>query len=183
MNKKPLIIVSVLVLLIIAALVIFGVKKPMATTTEVVKDVVKASPIIAPLVPAIQTEEYKGTTKALMATGKAQACTFTEDQETRTVDGKMYITTDGKMRGDFTETGKKNNNKTIQHIVIKDTTNVYVWSDLQTKGLKVALTSKYVTAPSEGSPDINKEMDFQCQPWTVDASMLETPKDMVFISL
>ncbi len=126
---------------------------------------------------ATQTLSLKG----LMGMSGNQTCTF--DDSTSGSSGSVYISS-GKMRGDFS--AKKDTTETTSH-VLSDGTTMYMWSDNQTKGFKVALSSmEKMQASITGTPgstntvDVNREANYHCSGWNVDASKFTVPATITF---
>ncbi len=118
----------------------------------------------------------KQSLKALLSATTPQKCTFTEAVENSTSNGTVYIA-GGKMRGDFTSVAY---GKTIvSHMVMVDSTS-YMWTD-EGQGFKMAFdASQSTSASGQQGMDVNKELEYQCMPWTVDASVFVLPSTITF---
>lgn len=112
----------------------------------------------------------------LMTLANNQTCTFTDaDSQSQ---GAVYVG-GGKVRGDFSgETGA-----TVQNThMIYDGTDVYVWFDGAKEGFKGNLDSLTQASSQTGTADTSsksldpdKQVDYQCVPWTVEASKFQLP--------
>jgi hypothetical protein len=117
--------------------------------------------------------------RSLLAMGSAQQCTYTD---TTSHSSGTYFVDAGKVRGDTSTTiGDKT---TMMH-VITDGQTMHMWIDGQPQGFTYTVTA---TPESSSSPDsistnkvnVDQMFDYQCQPWTVDASKFELPSGVTF---
>ncbi len=109
---------------------------------------------------------------------KNQLCTFT-DSETGAV-GTVFIG-DGNIRGDFQS--DVNNQASVSHLVVLNSTDAYVWMEGETQGFTASLdglTDLSEIGGEASALDINKAMDYECYPWTPDASQFELPETVQF---
>jgi hypothetical protein len=171
MNKKVVLIVGVLLVLIGAGVYLYSSKKSSS--------------------PAGITENQSGTTspmsiKDLLGLGSSQKCTFSTTIENGTSEGTVYIS-EGKMRGDFSSNVEGNVNNS--HIIIDGTTS-YTWMDGQNTGYIMTYNPEETssTATEAGSqntqgPDLNQKSDYNCSSWVPDTSLFIKPSDINFVSL
>lgn len=123
----------------------------------------------------------KGTFRSLLALGKNTMCTFTSTAGGVNSSGTVYIATTGNMRGDFTtqlSSGAKNSS-----MIIKDG-YAYVWSGTQGAKMSVSsMNSADVKAKSGQSVDLDSQVDYDCQDWTVDSSKFTLPSTVTFVDI
>jgi len=115
--------------------------------------------------------------KDLLALNKNQKCTFSVTDNGTTSNGTFYVS-GGKYRGDFTSTvdGKTQ----TSHMMMQDGTN-YVWMDGTNAGFKMKLddTASANTGAAQ-SIDPNKDLNYNCENWSVDSSMFKLPSTVQF---
>jgi hypothetical protein len=125
----------------------------------------------------------------LMKLGQNYRCQFTSTQDEVTTDGTVYIAEGGnRFRGDFDST---QDTKTTQGHLIRDNEYAYMWSSEQEQGIKMEITPEdesffLDSNQSEENQDtldfdVNQEIDFDCDPWSVDATMFVAPQDVTFV--
>ncbi len=122
--------------------------------------------------------------KSLLAAGSSQKCTFHSDENGTQADGTFYVA-NGKSRGDITSTA--NGKPTKTHMIYSDSTS-YVWMDDSTAGYKMSvdpstLQAKGTTDSSQKSMDYSKDYNYQCSPWSADASMFTPPASVNFTEM
>jgi hypothetical protein len=118
----------------------------------------------------------KKSLKDLLTLTGAQKCTFTSTETPEVSDGVVYVS-DGKVRGDFTTTV---NNVRSQTHVITDQQNVYLWTEGQPTGLKMAINVQSTPGAPGQTIDWNAQADYNCQPAQVDNSLFEIPTTVKF---
>jgi len=114
----------------------------------------------------------------MISEGQNQLCTFS-DSETGGV-GTVFIG-DGNIRGDFQS--DIDDAATVAHLVVLNSEDAYVWMEGQTQGYKASmseLTDLSNAAGGDKSLDVNKAVDYECYPWTPDASQFELPDTVDF---
>jgi len=173
MNKKLGVIIVIIILLLLgggAFVMSHKSTKPTVSTT---------------LPTAIPTETTAaantgtlGSLKSLMTSAIPQTCTFTS-QKQATTNGTIYIS-GGKLRGDFTST---NQGQTINGHMLVDSGYSYIWTDLNKRGMKVAVTEGQTSGSttSQGM-DLNQAVSYTCKPWVPDASKFTLPTDITFMT-
>jgi hypothetical protein len=172
MNKKVLVIVAVLLLLLLGGWYFMSGKKR-ATTPATETSGGNGN--------QQQTTSAVGTLKDILGKGVAQSCTYSNAGST----GAVY-TSGGKVRGDFDVT--VNSVATKSHMIVMDSTS-YMWTDGQKTGFKMsfdpnatpATGSTAAKAPS-GAVDPSANMNYNCGPWVVDATMFNLPTGVTFQS-
>jgi hypothetical protein len=119
-----------------------------------------------------ETEESPTSLKDLMA-GSTRTCTYTDGQNTGTV-----YAANGKARLDMTSV--TNGVSSSMHAVI-DSNNYYGWIEGQPSGFKfsIAQSSTGSAGPNQ-NVDINKQIDYDCSSWNVDASKFNLPSGVTF---
>lgn len=136
----------------------------------------------------ISLEEGNATTptslKALLASGSAQQCSFRDTTAGMDSEGVIYVA-GGKVRGNFTST--VDGQPLGAHMIVDGQTS-YVWTDGSTTGFTTTVSAAPTTPPSAASSqtaslDVNKTLDYSCQPWAVDASVFTLPTGVQFTDL
>lgn len=172
MNKNIVIALTVIVLLLIGGGVFLMNRQSSSPASD--------QSTLSPQSPQNTTTATQTTSlKNLMASKGSQQCTFNDTEMGSS--GTMYIS-GNKMRGDFSSTI---DNRTTTSHMISEGENAYVWMDDQKSGFKVSLKSMEglnakVNTNAPQAVDINKQMDYQCSTWTVDASLFAAPTDVQF---
>lgn len=118
--------------------------------------------------------------KGLLGLGKTLKCTFSDATSTAATEGTVYIA-NGKFRGDFSS--KASGGAAVKSYMISDGQDAYVWSDAMKQGFKMKMTAdaKTSTNTNTQAPDINKEMKYNCMPWTVNEAVFSAPANVTFI--
>jgi hypothetical protein len=129
----------------------------------------------------LQTAEPPKTLKELMASNVEQTCEFHDETAAAKTAGTVYIA-GGKFRGDFTAEAA---GKTYVAHSVSDGVAVYTWIDAMRTGFKVnvdaAVSGEHGTEVS--SIDINKDVEYSCEPWSLDNSKFQIPSDITFNDL
>jgi hypothetical protein len=123
-----------------------------------------------------ETEEgaFSGSFRQLLASQTSQECTF-QDAEGN---GGTVAVANGNMRGDFTST--INGEMTNSHMIVRDNT-VYTWADGMTTGFQLSLDATAEADAEAGeSVDLDREVDYECHPESVDASRFDLPEGITF---
>jgi hypothetical protein len=133
-----------------------------------------------------KAETYTGgsnTLRGLLTLGENVTCTFSSQIEgSGTTEGVVFVS-DGKMRGDF---NIEQNGSTFQsHVIIRDE-KMYAWNvsgdgtfayefdfaDLEGRDTVVSNSSNNVS--------LDERVDYDCNPWSVDASKFSLPAGIDF---
>lgn len=119
--------------------------------------------------------QQKKSLRDLLALTENQECSFTDDQGNS---GILYGSA-GKVRGDFTATV---NGTVTQSHMFSDNTNMYFWVDGQTMGFKGSVSSMTQAGTQTGnkSVDVNKQVEYECKPWSVNTDSLVVPEGITF---
>lgn len=121
------------------------------------------------------TDEFSGSLADLARRGGAWRCTFTEESETVTSRGTVYV--DGeKIRGDFESDTQ---GITVDSHMITDGAFIYTWSPIAPTGYKVPYSLKGGSGGNETSgqqSDLEQSYDYTCEAWTVDESKFIIPQ-------
>lgn len=120
--------------------------------------------------------------KGLLGLGKSLTCTFSDATSTAKTTGTVYIAS-GKVRGNFTS--NVTNVGEVKSYMISDGQEVYIWSDMMKQGFKMKVAASQQTKPNPDAvaPDINKELNYSCNPWTADASVFVPPASVTFMDM
>lgn len=142
-------------------------------------------------------EIFSGSYFDLLGRGDSQQCTWTETSETgETHSGVVYI--DGQTSRMRSETTIQipDTDETTQVYGLVDEEFIYTWSSDDEYAFKMALedvTNQVASSESDELPswqsqldenstyiDLEAEVDFKCQPWRVDETLLTRPSDIAF---
>ena len=125
----------------------------------------------------------KGSFRSLLALGKNTMCSFTSVNEGVTSSGTVYIAASGSMRGDFTS--QMSSGTQTSSMILKDDYS-YVWSGSQGAKMNVASSasgSASAGAQAEQSVDLDSQVDYDCQAWSVDQSKFSLPSGVNFLDI
>lgn len=159
MNKKVLIVIGAVLLLLVGGYLYMNSRKGTGTSNE-------------------EQPSAATSLKNLIAKGVAQNCTYSTEQTS----GSVYVS-GGAVRGDFETTVDKVVTKS--HMIVKDNTS-YIWSDGQTTGFKMSFDPNATPAggetssKSDGNFDISADMNYKCSTWIVDGSKFALPAGVTF---
>lgn len=125
-------------------------------------------------------EQVEGTMKSLLSGGKTQKCTFSYNTDNSTITGQVYVA-NGKIREEFQSTSTTG---PINGHMIVYNQEAFMWTDQMNRGFKFSIGEQPTPAvKNDKTPDINKEMSFDCLPWSEDASMFTVPANITFQSM
>lgn len=117
--------------------------------------------------------------RELMSFANNQTCTFKDDEGNS---GVVYVA-NNSMRGDFNSSTDDSDIKT--HTIIKGN-DMYLWFDDNKEGFQSSLdsvSSMQMDSKEDASKktvDIDKQVDYDCESWTVDSKMFELPTTVTF---
>lgn len=174
MRSNKLVFAGILVLVVAAGVIsflTFGKKQPENESS-------------GPKEEASKEKQLTGSIKDLIFGGESQKCIY----KTGDNSGTVYVTSEGKVRGDFTS--ETEGAVTNSHVIIDGKTSYY-WSDGQTKGFKVVSTdnesenSDYSNLQPSGysAADLSGNYSYTCYPWLTDSSVFTPPTTINFQSL
>lgn len=138
-----------------------------------------------------QIDQSEGTNNASFTSvangGKALQCTFTYDGASGSGSGTMYGDGDGRGLMTMEVNTAKGNTGTSKTLVTSD--KAYGW--FESNGQKTGFTYDKSTfenrgtsqSGSTGGTDPNREFVMDCEPWTLDESLLTVPNDVNFMTL
>ena len=131
-------------------------------------------------------ETFTGSLKALVALGKEYQCTFSQETDQATSDGTVYISGEN-IRGDFTSTVSVGGGFAVESHMIKKGNTLYTWSPLSSQGFQIEVDENddaEVSAEANAALEVqNQELEYNCKPYNVNASLFETPSDIEFTVL
>jgi len=180
MNKKILLILGILVLVLLGAGVFFLSKLGSTQNQpELIQN--QKTPSTAQSNTGNKSGPIETTLKSLLSMGKSLKCSFSNNTKDASVSGTVYAGS-GKVRQDFQTNAA--GIATSGHVIV-DSSTMYMWTDTSNQGFKFALDQ--VSSPSSGSaqsqtPDINKAMNFSCKGWSIDNSFFVLPSKVTFQS-
>ncbi len=173
-NKNLLIIVAAALILIIGGVYFFTMNKSAAPANQTPSQNTNtqsagnnsASNIV------------EASIKSFLTNGNSVSCTYSNDIEGVNMSGKLYANA-GKIRQDF-ETQAENMN--ISGHMIMDSADAYMWTDQMDLGFKFSVADMPTPGAQQNTqtPDINKNMKFNCTSWTPDNSVFEVPSNITF---
>jgi len=115
---------------------------------------------------------------SLLALGKNLQCSVTLSTEGAQTEGVIYLSSGGKMRGDFSTATDGN---VVNAATINDGVYVYSWTNLSKQGFKTTVASSGTTgASSHGGVDNSTALKYSCKPWSLDASKFVPPTNIKF---
>lgn len=127
------------------------------------------------------TSTQAATLASLIASNVAQKCTFDDATSAAKTSGTVYIG-DGKMRGDFSAVASGGETQSVH--MISDGTTAYTWIEGISTGFRSSMSAHPDTgAGSNPGLDPSKPLDYQCAPWTVDATLFELPAGYSFTDI
>ncbi|MDP2632966.1 MAG: hypothetical protein Q8P25_04580 [Candidatus Curtissbacteria bacterium] len=173
MNKKIILIIAAL-LVVVGVGGFYAMQKSSKTSNDQTTSVNTGS----------NSETIQGTLKNLLSGGKSQQCTYSNTQDSASVEGTIYIA-DGKMRGDYKTTS--NGTTTSGHMIV-DSAFSYIWTD-DNQGFKYPIPAEQPSAsgPSgnaqinqENAPDLNQSFNYSCKGWNAENSVFTPPSSVNF---
>lgn len=174
MNKKTLVTIGILVLIVVGAYGAYRVYKHFARLS--------ATPSVQTATGTSQPSALTSL-KDLITKGVAQSCTYTTDKS----DGMIYMS-GGKVRGDInTMLGSVT---TKAHMIIMNN-NFYIWTDGMSTGFKMAYDMNATPVPGatpstvqsiQQSFDANTNMNYKCSTWVADEGKFTLPGGVTFAS-
>lgn len=172
MNKKTLITIGILVLIVVGAYGAYRVYKHFKRLSTTPSTQTTA---------ATEQPSTLASLKDLISKGVSQSCTYTTDKS----QGTIYMS-GGKVRADVNTT--VGSVATKAHMIMMDNTS-YVWTDEMSTGFKVAYDINATPVPG-ASPstiqetiDANTSMNYKCGVWVADASKFALPGGVTFRTL
>ena len=120
----------------------------------------------------------------LIKGGSNLTCEFNSqaDENGYASKGTIYIAS-GNMRGDFINTI---DGKTTNMSMIRNGNDNYIWGDEIETGIKMTLSQEDLVAETNEASkyiDLNKKLDYNCNPWGVDQSKFTPPSNIKFTDL
>ena len=133
----------------------------------------------------VSAPAYAETTSLsrLIGLGQSVQCAYQTTDENGAQSGTFYLANQ-KMRGEIQVTSREG---TYPMNMLNDGTWQYMWGGPMgdNQGMKIstaAARSGHAPGGHQG-PDVNKEMDYQCKPWSTDASKFELPRNVQFMEM
>ncbi|OGG49041.1 hypothetical protein A3G63_00635 [Candidatus Kaiserbacteria bacterium RIFCSPLOWO2_12_FULL_52_8] len=111
---------------------------------------------------------------ALLAAGVAQKCTFSDEQSLSS--GTVYIA-NGKVRGDFAADA---NGENMQVHMIGDGITMHTWVEGMSSGFRTMMNARASSGSPAQSFDTNKQMNYNCSPWSTDNALFVLPSGVIF---
>lgn len=126
---------------------------------------------------------FTGSLADLVGRGGDWKCTFGAQGNGYSSTGTTYVS-GGKMRSDFSSKIQQVN-QTVDSHMIQDGGFVYVWTSLAKQGFKAKATLGTKDASTQFQAqgvNIDQKYNYNCAPWTVDASLFVLPKEVTFVA-
>jgi hypothetical protein len=121
----------------------------------------------------------RGSLRSLLTMARNTTCTFTNTAPGMSSSGTVYISAEGSMRGDITSTSSTGTQ--ASSIIVKDGTT-YAWSG--TQGVKMDTSaSANASASAQSKVDLDSQVDYKCESWTVDSSKFVVPTTVTFVDI
>lgn len=169
MNKRTLIVIGVIIVLLLGGWFYMNSKK---------------SPVGEGLTAGggDKSPSVASNLKALIGKGVAQTCTYSDGKNS----GTVYIE-GGKVRSDFEIVTDK---ETVKSHMIEMNNTSYIWTDGQKAGFKMSFDPNATPVPTGESPnagpsgtfDANANMNYKCSPGVASASLFTLPVGVTFSS-
>ena len=117
----------------------------------------------------------------LIASGQSVACNFQKQDASGSQSGTVYVA-QNKMRGEFNVSDPSSGNF-LMHM-INDGEYSYSWGGPfgENQGMKMKASAGQGASRRQG-PDLQEEMEFDCQPWTADAVQFTIPSNVQFMEM
>jgi hypothetical protein len=122
------------------------------------------------------------TFAAILAGGQNVQCDYSFSDGTNQSSGRVYVADGGeRLRGDFTITAPT----TMEAHMIRDGGHNYIWSSMmEGQGMKMTVTAEnrntLFDTDEAGIPD---DVNYNCAPWSVDASVFALPTGVEFMDM
>lgn len=137
-------------------------------------------------------EKFTGSVMDLLKRKTAMKCTASSTEKGAEFSGTYYVDpASGRARIDTeSASGEPGKPQIVSH-VITDKDYAYIWQEGQKTGMKLSTktaegtptetkTDESSTAPSVETAELNKNVDYSCSPWVIDAAMFTVPSDVTF---
>ena len=175
-KRLPVIAAVIAVIIIIAAAAVFTKSKKSQTPSQETSVTQKTEE-------ESQETANKGSIKDLIGLEKNATCTITYPISDGTAAGTVYITSDKRIRGDFTTNVE---GKDIDSHMIAEGGWNYIWSSASPQGTKMKIDENAPSptpGPQSQSVDVNSQVDYQCSNWSVDNSKFVPPSNIQFLEI
>ena len=124
----------------------------------------------------------KGSLRSLLGLSKNAMCTFSSTAGGTSSSGTVYISASGDMRGEF-KSQTSGSGSVESNMIVKGGTS-YVWSGSQGMKMDVsATTSASADASAKQAVDMDSQVDYKCEDWTLDSSKFSVPTSVNFLDL
>lgn len=132
---------------------------------------------------AAQPGTFTGSFADLASRTGSWKCTVDAATAQSVSSGVTYVA-DGKVRADFTSNVQGYGS--IQSHMIADGGYAYTWSSMMPQGMKVRMAAApgagNTTSSGQGA-DVNQSYQYDCQPWSGDASVFVLPANVTFVPM
>lgn len=119
----------------------------------------------------------------LVTSGQSQRCTFATTNEQGTSNGTVYVS-GSNVRSDITT---NLNDKESEISMIRNGDDNYIWGTDMEEGIKMTISLEELSANTQvkqySSFNPDEKVDFDCAPWTVDATLFTPPSDIKFTDM
>lgn len=142
--------------------------------------------------PEIKTTTAATSLKDLLAGGKAEKCTWVAEDNGNKSSGTLYIS--GKKFKQEVNITDSETQTVSQFYSLSDGAFLYTWgSAMGTQGFKISLEEMETVAQSasvtdvpsqtQTTVDLNKQYQYQCQPWTANETDFSLPTGVAFTDM
>lgn len=175
-GKKILVIgvLAVLLLVIISAVLLKPKNLPLSPKTD------NPSPSATFIPGDIQTSPQTGQFRNFLSFTVPQKCTFSSTDSGSEFSGMVFLN-NGKIRADMSVPAS--GSSVISHMLVEKPYS-YIWLEGSVQGIVIEFENQTQTQiRQDGTVDPNLIVNYLCQPWTVDDTLLSRPEKMKFINL
>ena len=130
-------------------------------------------------IPQSGASRFSGTMTDLLARGGSYKCVYSQNTDGTESSGTVY-TSGNMMRGDFMSTTPQG---TVEsHMVTRDG-YFYSWSSAMPTGMKIMMqgSGSGATGSQGDYTDVNQQYDYDCDPWSGDATQFSLPAGVNFM--
>lgn len=186
-NKTIALVVGIVFLLAAVVFIVNPFKKTSQNPQEMIGSQMQEQPASES-----NSVSFSGTIKDLFTKNQPMQCTFSWSDEDVSSSGTVYVA-GSKMHGNFQT--KQGNEEPYQSYIIQDGEYQYAWSPVDAnKGMKMKISDVQMTETTPMAKETptneeqvlnweNQNVDYNCQPWTVDESKFVPPSNVEFTDL
>lgn len=131
---------------------------------------------------ALTSGKFEGSFADLSTRGGEWKCMVDTSTAEAVSSGSVYVS-QKNVRGDFTSDVASYGQ--VESHIITDGESVYTWTSVMPQGFKMKMvaTGNDSGKPSGQGGDANQKYSYDCEPFTVDASLFVVPSDIQFTTI